>query len=92
VAGKTEFENDEVCKRYRVGSDAAAELEGEVTRADACRIVQSMANGATMWSSIYELTSGKVGVFYRAAPENEYADAIERQPGDERKTVEPQRY
>jgi hypothetical protein len=42
----------------------------------ALRITANMANEATMWTSLYNLTTGSVLVRYRRDSKNDYADAI----------------
>lgn len=76
LSGKSERENDEACPRYRLGSDRIEQLDRAVTYADARQTVKDMSNASTMWSSIYELTSGRVHVFYRAASNGEHVDSM----------------
>jgi hypothetical protein len=77
LAGKSETENDASCPRYRLGSDMAEDLEGRVDFAGSIRITKAMAvDGLTMWSSIYDLTSGKACIHYQADPRNEHYDAM----------------
>ncbi len=78
VAGKSERENDEACKRYRTGSDLAASLAGVVDFDTALQITKSMSvDGYTMWSSVYDLTSREACLRYKGLAGNEYRGSID---------------
>lgn len=76
---RTEQERDDDCQRYRTGSDMADQLHGLVDHSEAVRVARSMAvEGFTMWTSVYNLTSGDARILYKSNPETEYRDAIPR--------------
>jgi len=64
--GKTESESDERCARYRRASDRLAQLGPEI---DAAQVMDVMASLSvpdwTMWTSVYNLTTGEYQVAYR---------------------------
>jgi hypothetical protein len=72
------------CRRYRAGADAAEKLAGVFDCAAAQKVVRSMSvNNWTMWTSVYDLTAGKVRVLYKSRPDLEYRDEISRPKGSE---------
>ncbi len=80
IWGKTEEENDGACRRYRLVSERLAELGGEATATD---VMQTMAAASaenwTMWTSVYDLTSGRFRVAYRRQYDDWYADRMPQQ-------------
>jgi hypothetical protein len=77
---KSEAENDAACERYRRGSDLA-ERAHVTDEADAVQIIRSMSvPGFTMWTSLYNLTTGDVRVLYKTGRDEEYRDAIDVTP------------
>jgi hypothetical protein len=85
LSGKSERQNDDACARYRAGSNLAASLRGDIDQAAALRITRGMSvDGLTMWSSVYDLTSRRVCLLYKALRSNEYRDAIDFANDDER--------
>jgi hypothetical protein len=73
---RTEEENDQLCPRYQTGSGLAAHFGTSVTAADAELITGRMSVPATMWSSLYTLTTGEVSVFYKANRATGHHDAV----------------
>jgi Acyl-coenzyme A:6-aminopenicillanic acid acyl-transferase len=77
---KTEAENDAACPRYRKASDAAGELKGPVDASDVMGIMRSVSvENWTMWTSVYDLTTGDLRVDYKAKANAEYRDVIGKQ-------------
>ncbi len=76
---KSERENDESCERYHTGSNAAERLGGAVEYDDASRVITSMSvDNWTMWTSVYNLTSRQARIRYKAKPDVEYRDSLQR--------------
>ncbi|MGO9108781.1 MAG: carcinine hydrolase/isopenicillin-N N-acyltransferase family protein [Thermoguttaceae bacterium] len=81
---KSELERTNSCSRYRTGSEAAKKLGGVVGYADARRVARSMSVANwTMWTSVYNLTTGEAHVLYKSGLDTEYCDAIPLVSGDE---------
>jgi hypothetical protein len=74
---KSELENDEACHRYRTGSEAADRLAGAIDDATALGVARSMSvKDWTMWTSLYNLTTGDVRILYKARSDVAYRDAV----------------
>lgn len=72
---KSESERDSNCVRYQSGSERAAGLNGAIDFSEAMETACAMSvEGGTMWTSIYELTSGEFRILYKADPELQYQD------------------
>jgi hypothetical protein len=66
IIGKSEAENDACCDRYRLASDQIAHLSSAAGPNDVMDIMASVSKeNWTMWTSLYELTSGEFRVAYR---------------------------
>lgn len=73
---KSEQENDESCRRYRTGSELAAEVE-HLDEQAAKQVIQSMSvKDFTMWTSLYDLKQLKASITYRMQTDSEYRDSI----------------
>ncbi len=76
LADQSEADNDQQCSRYRTGSDLAESLGDAVTIDDAVRVTKSMSvEGFTMWSSIFNLTTGEASIRYKGH-DVEYRDQL----------------
>lgn len=77
IWGRTEEENDARCSRYRIVSDRLAELGSATTFPD---VMDSMASASvenwTMWTSVYDLSTGEFRVAYRRKFADVYADKL----------------
>jgi hypothetical protein len=65
IAGKSEGDNDAACDRYRTASEELAKSESTASIADVMHIMDSVHQEHTMWSSVYNLTTGAFEVAYR---------------------------
>lgn len=75
---KSEQENDETCYRYRAGSLAAENLNGNLELINARSVIRKMSvDNWTMWTSVYDLTNRKIRVLYKSDLDAEYLDAID---------------
>jgi hypothetical protein len=80
IWGKTEEENDESCQRYRTLSDWLAELGGMAAPPDVMNIMAlAAAKNGTMWTSVYDLTTGEFRVAYRRQFADAYSDHLGRE-------------
>lgn len=69
---KSEAENDNRCRRYRVGSDKVEALAGEIDGSDIHDITRSMSGKWTMWTSLYNLTTREAHIIYRSTLDSAY--------------------
>jgi hypothetical protein len=65
IAGKSEEENDVACERYRTASEELAKAGSSATIAEVMHVMDSVHQDHTMWSSVYDLTTGDFQVAYR---------------------------
>jgi hypothetical protein len=78
----SEDQNDEVCSRYRTGSDLAEGLGHAVDHGDAVRIARNMSvPGFTMWTSVYSLSSLQAHIMYRTDESHAYRDTLDKFAG-----------
>lgn len=81
ICGKTKAQNCEACGRYKT---ASTELTGLHAKGDAqhvMKIMQSVAQPSrTMWSSVYDLTSGNFEIAYRRHFDDVYHDRLAESP------------
>jgi hypothetical protein len=76
---RSEAENDTLCRRYRIGSEVAESLDYEIDTDidDVQRAIRSMSvDGWTMWTSIYNLSTGEANVAYRSQWSSQYDDQL----------------
>jgi hypothetical protein len=76
LSGKSEEENDNACWRYRTASDMLATLSGRSEAGDVMRIMQAVQQGSTMWTSVYNLSTGEYRIAYRQHYADPYVDRI----------------
>lgn len=75
--GKSEEENDQICPRYRAGSDAADRRSGQLDLNGTRDIARSMSvDNWTMWTSAYDLRRGEMRLLYRARPDTEHRESL----------------
>lgn len=78
---RSEAASDERCDRYRAGSELAAALPEHIDEEETTAAIRSMyVDDWTMWTSVYNLTSGDFSVIYRSRVDQEYRDQIPRLP------------
>jgi predicted choloylglycine hydrolase len=76
IYGKTEQENDQACWRYRTASDMLAKLSDRADAGDVMKIMQAVQQGSTMWTSVYNLSTGEFRFSYRQHYADPYMDRI----------------
>ena len=76
ICGKSEAENDERCKRYHTASDELAAMKGHASTDDVMKVMQSVQQKTTMWSSVYDLSTGDFSVAYRHDFGKVYTDQL----------------
>jgi hypothetical protein len=76
ICGNTEDENDEKCKRYQTASSELVDMQGDVSPKDMMHVMESVKQDTTMWSSVYDLSTGEFSVAYRREYERLYSDSI----------------
>lgn len=73
----SEESSDEHCRRYRKGSAIAEAMGDDFRSEDVERAIRSMSvENWTMWTCIYNLSSGQVKVGYKTQSDNWYVDRI----------------
>ena len=64
--GRTESENDSICKGYRIASNSLSNKKSDMTFTDLVKIMSDISiEDRTMWTSFYNLTSGDFLIAYR---------------------------
>jgi Acyl-coenzyme A:6-aminopenicillanic acid acyl-transferase len=77
LSGKTEAENCQSCDRFKLASTELTDLHGKGRAADVMTIMQSVSKSNwTMWSSVYDLSTGDFNVAYRQHYDRPYADHL----------------
>lgn len=76
ICGNSEDENDGKCKRYQTASSELAEMQGDVSPADVMKVMESVKQDTTMWSSVYDLSTGDFSVAYRRDYGNLFSDRL----------------
>lgn len=77
ICGTSEEDNDKSCDRYLTASDELAKLSASAGTDDVMRIMESVSKeNWTMWTSVYDLSSGKFRVTYRRHFDNQYVDSL----------------
>jgi hypothetical protein len=81
MAGRSDEEIDEKCGRYRTGSELAERLAGKATIQDVNKAIRSMyGDGWTMWTSLFNLTTGEYSVTYRSSVDSPFRDQLIMKP------------
>lgn len=77
ITGKSELENCEACGRYKLASTELTDLHAKGGANDVMKIMQSVSKPeSTMWSSVYDLTTGDFDFAYRRHYDQPYADHL----------------
>jgi len=77
IWGSSEEENDEHCRRYRLASGQLADLDHLADSDDVMAIMKSVSvEDWTMWTSVYNLSSGEFRIAYRRRFENEFSGQL----------------
>jgi hypothetical protein len=77
IAGKAEEENDGACGRYRAASERLASLPSAAGAADVMKIMQAVVQEKwTMWTSVYNLSTGEFRLAYRRHFDAPYDDRL----------------
>ena len=77
VWNKSEKENDNLCRRYRIASGAVEQGGGKIDALDVCDITRSMCQPITMWTSLYNLTTREACIIYRSELDCRYYDRLQ---------------
>jgi hypothetical protein len=78
LSGRSESENDQRCYRYRIGSEKLAAFGAKFDMDDMQQVMSSISvDDWTMWTSIYNLTTGEFRVAYRRNYQDIYVDRLE---------------
>ena len=79
IWGNSEEENDHACRRYRLASDQLAALKHPADSNDIMAIMKSVSiEEWTMWTSVYNLTTGEFRIAYRRRFEDEHGGQLAR--------------
>jgi predicted choloylglycine hydrolase len=79
ICGKTEAQNCEACGRYKLASGELTELHAKGDANQVMKIMQSVSKtDRTMWSSVYDLTTGDFELAYRRHFDDIYRDGLAR--------------
>ncbi len=77
ICGKSEAENCEACGRYKVASGELADLHAKGDASKVMKVMQSVSKtDRTMWSSVYDLSTGEFRIAYRQHFDDQYQDRI----------------
>jgi hypothetical protein len=77
LCGKSEAENEQLSGRYRKASERLAEVSSDCDAAEVMDIMSSIsAENWTMWTSVYDLSTGEYRVAYRRHYDNVYQDRL----------------
>ncbi len=77
LLGKTEADNDRACDRYKKASDQVAKLDGRINMAEMLKVMASVSvEDWTMWTSVYNLSTGEFQVAYRRNFTNLFAGQL----------------
>lgn len=77
LCGKSEEENCKSCGRYKLASAELTELHANGDAGDVMRVMQSVSKSdRTMWSSVYDLTTGDFEIAYRRHFDDVYRDQL----------------
>jgi hypothetical protein len=77
LSGKSEPENCQSCGRYGLASTELTKLQGKGAADDVMKIMQSIAQPDwTMWSSVYDLSTGEFSIAYRQHYDQPFRDSI----------------
>jgi hypothetical protein len=79
LCGKSEEENCKSCGRYKLASAELIDLHASGDANDVMKIMQSVSKtDRTMWSSVYDLTTGNFEIAYRQHYDQPFQDRIQR--------------
>jgi hypothetical protein len=77
LCGKSEDENCQCCSRYKLASAELTDLHAKGDANDVMKIMQSVSKANhTMWSSVYDLTTGDFEIAYRQHFDDVYRDRL----------------
>jgi hypothetical protein len=76
ISGKSETENDTACNRYRTASDELANAGGGASVGDVMQVMESVHQDSTMWTSVYDLSTGEYSVAYRKQYAEPFRDRL----------------
>jgi penicillin V acylase-like amidase (Ntn superfamily) len=77
ICGKSETENCRSCGRYKLASAELTELHANGDANEVMKIMQSVSKtDRTMWSSVYDLTTGDFEIAYRRHFDDVFRDRL----------------
>jgi choloylglycine hydrolase len=77
ICGKSEEENCTSCSRYKLASAELTEFRENGDAKDVMKIMESVSKtDHTMWSSVYDLTTGELDFAYRQHYEKPYVEHL----------------
>jgi penicillin V acylase-like amidase (Ntn superfamily) len=76
ICGNSEAENDERCNRYQKASGDLAALGASASAGDVMQVMEAVKQNSTMWSSVYDLSTGEFSVAYRRQYGDTYSDRL----------------
>jgi hypothetical protein len=77
LCGKSEDENCQSCGRYKLAAAELTELHAKGDGNDVMKIMQSVSKtDHTMWSTVYDLTTGDFEIAYRQHFDDVYRDRL----------------
>ncbi len=78
IFGRTETENCDACSRYKLASAELTDLHAKGDANEVMKVMQSVSKtDRTMWSSIYDLTTGDFEIGYRRHYDRPFQDRIQ---------------
>jgi hypothetical protein len=81
MVGHSDKEIDAQCGRYQKGSELAEGLARRATIDDTRNALRSMyREGGTMWTSLFNLTTGEYSVTYRSSVDSPFRDQLIMKP------------
>ena len=81
ICGKSEAENCKSCGRYKLASAELTDLHANGDASDVMKVMQSVSKSdRTMWSSVYDLTTGDFEIAYRRHFDDVYRDRLGKIP------------
>lgn len=76
ICGKSEEENDAACNRYRIASDKLAAMDGSISTSDVMDVMETVKQPTTMWTSVYNLSTGDFRFAYRRQFDELFSDQL----------------
>lgn len=78
LCDKCEADSDQCCERYHIASDELAAISGRTDVGDVMKVMESVKQTSTMWSSVYDLTTGDFSIAYRQHYDEPYLGTLSK--------------